>query len=150
MSTDNFLVYKAIENLKARYCRFMDTKQWEKWGELFSAAVVMDVSDDVPPEVGEAITKGRDTVVAQVRSFVGPAQTVHQVHSPEIELTSATTAKGVWAMSDVVIWPDAVTPPVPGVNALKGFGHYHEQYQLIDGEWKICALKLTRLLIETE
>jgi hypothetical protein len=32
----------------------------------------------------------------------------------------------------------------PGVN-LRGYGHYHETYEKIDGQWCITSSKLTRL-----
>jgi hypothetical protein len=32
----------------------------------------------------------------------------------------------------------------PGVN-LRGYGHYHETYEKIDGQWRITRSKLTRL-----
>lgn len=147
MTPEQSTAYKQIQELKSRYCRLMDTKQWPQWRNVFCDDIVMDVSDDVPPELGNAITTGLDTVETQLRSFVGDAITVHQVHAPEIELTSATTAKGIWAMSDVVIWPEGVTQPIPGVGSIHGFGHYHEDYKLVDGEWKIAKLKLTRLHI---
>jgi hypothetical protein len=67
------------------------------------------------------------------------------VHSPEISLVSATAATGIWAMHDVVVWPEGVARPVPGLNSLTGFGHYHETYALVRGEWQIASLKLTRL-----
>jgi hypothetical protein len=59
------------------------------------------------------------------------------VHAPEIELTSATTARGIWALEDVVRL-------APGVN-LRGYGHYHETYEKIDGQWLITSSTLTRL-----
>ena len=52
---------------------------------------------------------------------------MHQVHAPEIELTSPTTARGVWALEDVVRFG-------PGVN-LRGYGHYTETYEKVDGQW---------------
>ncbi|KJS07446.1 MAG: hypothetical protein VR73_08755 [Gammaproteobacteria bacterium BRH_c0] len=145
MNDSELLIRIRIEELKARYCRLMDTKQWDAWGQLFSEDLVMDVSDDVPADIGTPIQRGRDVVVAQVRGFVGQAITVHQVHSPEIEVLSTTSASGIWAMSDVVIWPECVTPPIPGKGTLYGYGHYHETYALQDGAWRITSLKLTRL-----
>jgi hypothetical protein len=59
---------------------------------------------------------------------------------PEIELTSATTAKGIWAMQDLLRWPDG--------RELSGYGHYHETYQRVDGAWRIKTLKLTRLRMD--
>jgi hypothetical protein len=148
-SAIQFEVCKAVQELKARYCRFMDTKQWDQWAEVFADDIVMDCSDDVSPDIGDPVTRGRDKVVAQVRGFVGEAITVHQVHAPEIELISETSAKAVWAMSDVVIWPEGVNSPVPGVTTLHGYGHYHESYECRDGRWQITSLKLTRLHLQT-
>lgn len=140
--------YQAIQELKSRYCRFMDTKQWQQWSELFTDDVVMDVSDDVSPDIGNPITTGREAVVSQVQGFVGNAITVHQVHAPEIQLTSDDTASGIWAMSDVVIWPEDVASPVENVSSIHGYGHYHEQYRRENGQWKIASLKLTRLHLD--
>lgn len=56
---------------------------------------------------------------------------------PEIELTSPTTARGIWALQDVVRFG-------PGLS-LVGYGHYHETYNNISGQWLIKSSKLTRL-----
>jgi len=63
--------------------------------------------------------------------------TVHHGHMPEIELTSATTATGVWAMEDMLRWPDG--------REMHGYGHYHETYEKVGGAWRIKSSKLTRL-----
>ncbi len=62
---------------------------------------------------------------------------MHQVHAPEIELTSPTTARGVWALEDFVRF-------ALGLN-LRGYGHYYETYEKVDGRWRIKSSKLTRL-----
>jgi hypothetical protein len=146
MSTvEQLLAIKAIEGTKARYCRFLDTKRWDDFGMLFTDNAWLDVSEDVTPDMGNPIVHGREAIVAQVRGAVDTARTTHQVHSPEINLTSATTATGIWAMQDVVIWPEGVASPVPGLHSLTAFGHYHESYSLEAGQWRIASLKLTRL-----
>ena len=82
---------------------------------------------------------GVDDFMAYTRSTLGkPSQcTVHLVHAPEISLTSMTTARGVWAMNDLVRLLPAVT--------LHGYGHYHETYEKLDGQWRISSSRLTRL-----
>src|ERR1700694_2719939 len=141
---DELIAIRAIEGVKARYCRFLDTKRWADWGMLFTENATLDVSEDVTPEMGPQIIHGRQAIVAQVRGVVDTARTTHQVHSPEITLISATAANGIWAMHDVVVWPDGVARPVPGLNSLTGFGHYHETYALVAGEWRIAPLRLSR------
>ena len=126
------LEIEAIKQLKARYCRHLDTKDWQAWRSLFTA----DFLSDTSPAGGKVI-QGADDFVAFTRKSLRSQATVHQVHAPEIELTSATTARGVWALEDVVRFG-------PGVN-LRGYGHYTETYEKVDGQWFIASSTLTRL-----
>ena len=123
---------EAIKQLKARYCRFLDTKDWAAWRTLFAD----DFLSDTSPAGGKVIS-GADEFVAFTRKSLRNQVTVHQVHAPEIELTSSTTARGVWALEDVVRFG-------PGVN-LRGYGHYHETYEKLDGQWRFKTSTLTRL-----
>jgi hypothetical protein len=128
------LAIESIKQLKARYCRYLDTKDWTAWRSIFADDFVSDTS-----EAGGKLIVGADDFVAFTRKSIGrPAQaTAHQVHAPEIELTSATTARGVWALQDVVRLG-------PGLS-LVGYGHYHETYENVEGQWLIKSSKLTRL-----
>jgi hypothetical protein len=128
------LAIESIKQLKARYCRYLDSKDWAAWRSIFADDFVSDTA-----EAGGKLIIGADDFVAFTRNNIGrPAQaTAHQVHAPEIELTSATTARGVWALQDVVRFGHGVT--------LVGYGHYHETYENIDGKWLIKSSKLTRL-----
>lgn len=130
----HFRDIEAIKQLKARYCRLLDAKDWTAWRGLFADDFVSDTAESG----GEVIT-GADAFIDYLRAHLGkPTQpTVHQVHAPEIELTSPTTATGIWALQDVVRL-------APGVNLL-GYGHYHETYVKIDGRWYLRSSKLTRL-----
>jgi len=125
----------AICETKARYCRFLDTKQWSAFSELFTEDVTLDVSEaGGPPPV-----KGRDNALALVRGSIETARTVHQVHSPEIEV-EGSSAKVLWAMQDRVAYEDG--------KGLVGYGHYTERYEKRDGRWRIASLKLTRLHVD--
>jgi hypothetical protein len=128
------LEIESIKRLKARYCRLLDAKDWEAWRGIFADDLLSDTSG-----AGGRVIHGADEFVAFTRkNLKKPAQvTVHQVHAPEIELTSETTARGVWALEDVVRL-------APGVN-LRGYGHYHETYEKVDGQWRITSSTLTRL-----
>ncbi|MGB8504990.1 nuclear transport factor 2 family protein [Mycobacterium sp.] len=128
------LEIESIKQLKARYCRYLDTNNWEAWRQIFTDDFLSDTS-----EAGGMVIEGADAFVAFTRKNIGkPSQpTVHQVHAPEIEPTSATTARGVWALNDIVRL-------APGLN-LNAYGHYHETYEKIDGQWRIKSSKLTRL-----
>ncbi|WP_199254795.1 nuclear transport factor 2 family protein [Mycolicibacterium mengxianglii] len=133
-ATTTVLEIDSIKQLKARYCRHLDAKDWVAWREVFTDDFRSDTA-----AAGGAVIVGADEFVAFTRKNIGrPSQpTVHQVHAPEIELTSETTARGVWALHDVVRL-------APGLN-LNGYGHYHETYQKLDGRWRIETSTLTRL-----
>ena len=123
---------EAIRRLKARYFRLMDTKDWDGMREVFTDDVVIDTS-----EAGGQVARGADEFMAFLREALGDAVTVHHGHMPEIDLTSDTTATGIWALNDIIIWSSGMR--------LDGYGHYHETYEKSDGEWRIKSSKLTRL-----
>jgi ketosteroid isomerase-like protein len=135
----------AIHAVKARYCRMLDTKDWDGFADVFTEDIVMDVTEDAG-----AIVKGRADVVAQVRWACDNAKTVHQVSSPEITVHDAGNASCIWAMQDRLIFTEGKSP-IPPVIGIKGYGHYHETYRRCDdGAWRIATLKLTRLIVEME
>jgi uncharacterized protein (TIGR02246 family) len=123
---------EAIRRLKARYFRTMDTKDWDGMRRVFTDDVVMDTS-----AAGGGVIEGADAFLDFLREALADAVTVHQGHMPEIDLTSETTAAGIWALNDVVIWPNGMR--------LDGYGHYHETYEKVAGEWRIKTSTLTRL-----
>ena len=126
---------RAIEQLKARYFRTMDTKDWAGMRKVFADGVVMDTT-----ESGGSVIAGADDFMAFLQETLADVVTVHHGHTPEIEVTSATTATGVWAMEDMLRWPDG--------SELHGYGHYHETYEKRDGEWRIATSTLTRLRMD--
>ncbi len=132
MTPEELVEIETIKQLKARYCRYLDTKDWAAWRTIFADDFLSDTS-----QAGGKVIEGADEFVAFTRKSLRNQATAHQVHAPEIELTSATTARGIWALEDVVRFG-------PGVN-LRGYGHYHETYEKVDGQWRIKSSTLTRL-----
>ena len=125
----------AIWDVKARYCRFLDSKQWDSFAGLFTDDAILDVVDaGGPPAV-----QGRDNVLALVKVSVETAKTAHQVHNPEIAF-DGETAEVIWAMQDRVVYAEG--------HGLVGYGHYTERYRKQGGVWKIAHLKLTRLHVD--
>ena len=123
---------EAIKQLKARYFRTMDSKDWAAMRAVFTDDVVMDTTG-----AGGRLVTGADEFMAGLQEVLAGATTVHHGHMPEIELTSATTATGIWALHDIVIWPTGMR--------LDGYGHYHETYEKADEVWRIKSSTLTRL-----
>ena len=143
---ERLMATEEIKQLKARYFRCMDTKDWSGFEQVFAADAVMDMSSEMRDQTTRGgITRGAAQIAAMVRTVVGPVVTVHHGHMPEIEITSPTTARGVWAMEDKLRWPEG-SP----VRTIHGYGHYHETYERTDDGWRIKTITLTRLRVDTE
>jgi SnoaL-like domain len=132
----------AIQQTKSRYFRYLDTKQWSRWRQLFTDDLVFHMEDSVLPGESDPVTVGADTFVEYVSELLTSAVTVHQGHMPEIEFVGPGEARVVWAMFD---WVDDAQHD----RSLQGFGHYHETYRKeADGEWRIATLRLTRIRVD--
>lgn len=133
--TPEFADWVAICNLKAAYCRLLDTKDWENWKQLFTEDCVIDTTGS-----GGTVERGRDRFVGVVSNSLATAKTAHQIHSPEITV-DGDVAHVVWAMQDRVMKDEF---------SLTGYGHYHETCVRTWDGWKIAEQKLTRLILEVE
>jgi hypothetical protein len=127
---------EAIKNLKARYYRSMDEKRWDDYGAVFATDAVFEAAE------ASLVLRGRAEIQKYVSSALAPAVTVHHGHMPEIEITGPDTARAVWAMFDCV--EGRANNPLN----FHGYGHYHEEYVVEDGEWRIKRLVLTRLRVD--
>lgn len=131
---------EEIKRLRARFARCMDTKQWKEMEDTITDDCVFDARD------GATVTElwiGAEDVVANIRRSLDSAVSVHHAHMPEIEITSPTTARGLWAMQDFLRFPGYQTVD------LVGSGHYHEAYEKqADGKWRLKSYKLTRLKVD--
>jgi SnoaL-like protein len=139
---ERLLAIEEIKNLKARYFRCMDTKDWAGFQAVFAPDATVDFTREGGDPTRSSAT-GAANVTKLIKDLVAPALTIHHGHMPEIELTSATTARGIWAMEDLIWWPEGSRR-----KTLHGFGHYHETYEKIDGRWLIKTLRLTRLRVD--
>ena len=122
---------EAIRQVKARYFRFLDTKDWSAFRSLFTDDAEIEVSAD-----GAGVVSGADTIVEGIATALDGVVTVHQGTNPEIHV-DGDEATGVWAMADHLEFPDGTV--------MRGAGHYEERYRRVDGDWRIAGFRLTRL-----
>jgi hypothetical protein len=134
MNSEQLGDIEAIKQLKARYFRFMDSKNWDDFGDLFTRDAVIRGGD-------QEIT-GRLAIVEFVSTTSDGVRSAHQGFLPEIEILEAGQASGVWAMSDY-FEVRGTEPPV----GFSGFGHYEDRYTRKDGAWRISFSRLTRIKI---
>lgn len=167
-ATEQLLAIEEIKRLFAARLRCMDNKEWDSYASFHTADVISDswnstaaaqparfagtqpsapVSGQPGSKVGGQVTGGQALADAIRNTLDGKiaVTSVHHGHTPEIELTSDTTARGVWAMEDKLWWTD---PDTGEEEHLHGYGHYHEEYRLVEGWWLISYRNLTRLRVD--
>jgi hypothetical protein len=117
---------EAIKQLKYKYFRCLDRKEWDQMAETLTADAVSAYDS------GKYSFEGRDAIMGFLREALGSPRAIsrHHGHHPEIELTSETTARGTWYLEDYVIFKDTNT-------ALSGAGFYADEYVKVDGRWLI-------------
>lgn len=136
MTPEDLVAVREIEELKYRYLRTLDLKEWDAFAAVFEPNATG--SYGVGLEFGSAAE-----IVDFMRSSVGPEiVTQHQVHHPEIAVSGAE-ATATWSLADRVI---AVEHRV----LIEGFAVYHDRYRRgSDGRWRIAHTGYTRVYEST-
>lgn len=140
---EELVICQKLTHLKARYCRCVDAKDWEGFAAVFAPDATLDFRGAATTAVGNGVLEGASVIVEAIRAAVTPMTTVHQCHTPEIEIVSPTEARAIWHMTDHLRWPEG-SP----IRAKNGYGYYHETYVKRGGEWKIQSTRLERVLNE--
>jgi hypothetical protein len=146
MTVDELIATEEIRQLKARYFRFLDNKQWNDLQNVWTDDAILDMTEGRGSETPTDQVRfhvGREAIVAFIRSIIGDVQTVHQGHQFEVSFVSPEVARGQWAMTDILRWPTGAP-----VRELHGWGYYHDTYERISDTWLIKSSKLTRLRVD--
>lgn len=130
---ENFSIIEDIRQLKARYFRFTDTKDWESLATVFCQDVVL--GDDT------TAVKGRADVVGAIVSGTEGVTTVHHGHCHEVWVDSPDEARGIIAFEDLGYSKRT------GELVMHGYGHYHEKYRREDGAWRILESMIPRMAV---
>ncbi|MBB6125318.1 nuclear transport factor 2 family protein [Sphingobium subterraneum] len=134
----------AIEDirvLKARYCRFVDNKDWAAFRALFAddATLFFPENYNEPASINDFMP-GVDVALAG-------SVTVHHIFAPEIEILSEVSARGLWAMEDALYFPPDAEG-FAGASEIHGSGHYHETYVRQGDRWLFQSIRLSRLRLD--
>jgi hypothetical protein len=125
---------QLISRLKASYARLLDFKDWAGLERLFAEDFAFE---------GNWSSRGGSLFVERISKHLADASAVHELHTPEIEITSPDAATGIWPFSDIIDQRRASL----GLYR-RGFGHYHESYVKANGAWLISAMRITRSRVE--
>ncbi|GLU52663.1 nuclear transport factor 2 family protein [Dyadobacter frigoris] len=138
---------QETENIKkplARYCRFLDTKQWTAFGELLTEDVQLTFKDTAGNIIFQFYS--RKEMLDLTAPMLQSAVTIHYVNQPEITVLSETEASAIWALEDQIIFPEG-TAGAP-YRAMHGFGIYHQTLKKSDKGWQISSFILDRLKLD--
>jgi uncharacterized protein (TIGR02246 family) len=138
MTPEDLVEIEAIKQVKYRYLRAVDTRDWDLLASTLTADATCAYSS------GKISYQGRDAIVEFLRSSMpaGDMLTSHKVHHPEITLTSPETAEARWGLEDVVIILSAKL-------TLRGAAFYEDRMVKADGRWQIHHTGYRRLYEET-
>ncbi|TJY55541.1 nuclear transport factor 2 family protein [Sinimarinibacterium sp. CAU 1509] len=127
---------ERIKRLKYRYCRCIDTANIDELTTLFTEdASVLYVGGSYRFEA-----EGRSRIIeALSMAFHSEALATHTVNHPEIDVTSPTTATGVWYLKD---WFCDLRHKI----ITDGTALYRDLYVKRDGEWLIQRATYERII----
>lgn len=126
---DMLVATEEVKRLRCVFSMLQDSQDWAGLHEMFvdGATVVLEkesiAGDSVPRR--EEVTA--DDLVERIRTRSTGHRRFHALHSPAIEVTSPTTARGLWPFSS---------------GSERGF--YDDHYVKLGGAWKI---ERTRIIV---
>lgn len=140
--TQKLLAIEEIKQLKARYYRGIDSRDWDTFADVWVEDAVMDMSGahNNAVHAGEHIHTGRDEIVEWIKGIQAKRiASMHHGHTPEITILSEDEAEGIWAGA----WNSILKDPEPdGPKEFRGAGLYFEKYRKeADGKWRISNLQ---------
>jgi hypothetical protein len=139
---ERLVAIEEIKQLKARYFYHYDNQNWAEWRDEVWAPDARLVVPELGADVGP-----RERLLEWVKEQTADQVSVHHGHTPIIDIVSATEAKGIWAMEDI-IWRSKEHPLGGEYAYIHGWGHYRETYVKLDVGWRIRSTQLTRLRTE--
>jgi hypothetical protein len=146
-AVERLSIIEDLRRLMARYVRSADHHRWQDLVGLFTPDGTF--TPHKPDGSVWVRMEGRDKI-AEIVSSNGPDDVlVHHLFSDEIDVESATSARGVWAMEDIITRPEnaEVNEQFP-FKGMHGFGHYDARFVKVDGSWYIAELEQTRLRLD--
>jgi hypothetical protein len=125
-----------IRTLKHRYFRGIDTADMALLDGLFTEDVAVDYRGG---SYRVNLSGKADMLEFLANSFHSDAVAMHHGHMPEIALTGADSAEGIWYLEDIFINREARTHTF-------GSAIYKDVYRRVDGQWKIARTEYDRVI----
>jgi hypothetical protein len=127
---------EQLRQLKYRYLRHLDLKEWDQLERLFTPDATATYAD------GAYACNNRDQIIEFLREVLGPTMvTMHQCHHPELKVRG-NRAIGRWYLQDTVhMMEHRLT--------LEGSAFYEDRYLRTDSGWRIAHTGYRRVVDRT-
>jgi SnoaL-like domain len=145
---ERLVIIEDLRRLMARYVYNADHQRWPDLAALFTPDGTF-----TPHNVDGSVAlrmAGPEEIAAGIRASVGPgAVLIHHLFSDEIDVDSAASAHGVFAMEDIITRPASTDDNGQArFTSMGGYGHYRPRFTKAGGHWHIAELVLTRLRLD--
>ncbi|KAH7115663.1 hypothetical protein EDB81DRAFT_669126 [Dactylonectria macrodidyma] len=141
-------VAATISGKKAMYGRYIDTKEWDKFGQvaLPDAQLNFYDSDGSLLMVGQTALAfdSAEAFTTFFKKFFAKAQTLHMFGPGQLQQTGPDEVKAIWGMEDEIIMRATA-----GLVEVRGGGYYYETWKQKDGDWFLKSLDLHRTYTKT-
>ena len=117
---------EAIKQLKYRYFRHLDLKQWDELAQCFAADATVSYGS------GKYEFRGVGAIMGFLSESLGEARgsvTIHHGHHPEIELLGPTSARGSWALYNYMF-------NIKENRGIRIGAYYEDSYVKLAGAWR--------------
>ncbi|KAI1269241.1 hypothetical protein F5Y18DRAFT_374007 [Xylariaceae sp. FL1019] len=135
----------AITSKKAKYGRYADLKQWDKF-EVEVALPDCNMSylgiDDEPMQMGPTrlVFSTASAMTTFFTKFFAPLQTLHNIGIGDFETTGRPDeVRAIFGFEDQLM-----LPPLGSWMEIRGGGYYTETWKKVDGEWFLKDLIMRR------
>jgi hypothetical protein len=139
MTPEELVEIELIKRVKYAYARCLDLKRWDELRDVFTDDAIAAYSG------GGYTFEGRDAILDFLERSMGSEtfHSSHKMHHPEIDLTGPTTARGTWALDDVVVETEW------GIT-IRGCSFYEDEYVKVAGRWRIKRTGYRRVFEEIQ
>ena len=141
MDVEDLAAIEAVKQLKYRYLRCLDTKDWAGMAEVLAPACTASYGG------GAYAFEGRDEILSFLERTMGSTEVLssHRVHHPEIQLDADREgAEARWALDDTVLL-------LAYEITVRGSAYYQDRYELDDdGIWRIAHTGYRRIFEEIQ
>jgi hypothetical protein len=136
---ERLLAIEDIKTLRAKYCRSIDSHNFDRLREVLTEDFLLDMSP-TGKVLGSEVQpiEGRETVIGMMHKAFAPMKMLlHIVTIPEIEFQDEARATGVWRQETFI---KETRPELPGLGL--AYATVFDTYRKEAEGWRIASVRV--------